>query len=131
MALRIGIDVGGTFTDFLLMDEDGASRIHKVLSTPDDPSAAIINGLSEIADERGQGLARFFADVGMIVHGTTVTTNAVLTGKTAQHGTSHHARFPRCAGNAARHPRASLRQQVHRARSRWCRAHCGCRSLSA
>ena len=51
--LRIGIDVGGTFTDFLVMDETG-NRICKVLLTPDDPSIAVINGLSELAQERGQ-----------------------------------------------------------------------------
>jgi len=84
--LRIGIDVGGTFTDFLVMDAAGANRIHKVLSTPDDPSIAVIDGLSELAQEQGQGLADFLGRVAIIVHGTTVTTNAVLTGKTARTG---------------------------------------------
>jgi N-methylhydantoinase A len=45
MALRIGIDVGGTFTDFLVMGAGAANRIHKVLSTPDDPSIAVIDDL--------------------------------------------------------------------------------------
>ena len=83
--LRIGIDVGGTFTDFLVMEAGAANRIHKVLSTPDDPSMAVIDGLTELAGERGQGLPGSSA-VEMIVHGTTVTTNAVLTGKTARTG---------------------------------------------
>ena len=86
MALRIGIDVGGTFTDFLVMEAGAANRIHKVLSTPDDPSIAVIDGLAELAGERGQGLREFFQSVEAIVHGTTVTTNAVLTGKTARTG---------------------------------------------
>jgi N-methylhydantoinase A len=83
--LKIGIDVGGTFTDFLVM-EDRANRICKVLSTPDDPSIAVINGLTEIARERGQDIAVFLSLVDIIVHGTTVTTNAVLTHKTARTG---------------------------------------------
>src|SRR5438445_8096550 len=86
MALRIGIDVGGTFTDFLLMDDAGLSRVGKVLSTPDDPSIAVLGGLSELAQERGQSLSAFLDSVEMIVHGTTVTTNAVLTGKIARTG---------------------------------------------
>ncbi len=86
MALRIGIDVGGTFTDFLVMEEGAGKRIHKVLSTPDDPSIAVIDGLAELAGERGLGLREFFQSVEAIVHGTTVTTNAVLTGKTARTG---------------------------------------------
>ena len=50
-------------------------------STPDDPSIAVINGLSELAQEHGRGLSDFLGRVDIIVHGTTVTTNAVLTGK--------------------------------------------------
>ena len=44
MAHRIGIDVGGTFTDFLVVSDDGTSRLHKVPSTPDDPSRAVLAG---------------------------------------------------------------------------------------
>ncbi len=84
MELRIGIDVGGTFTDFLLMRANGKNRIYKVLSTPDDPSIAVINGLTELAAERNCSLPDFLAQVDIIVHGTTVTTNAVLTGKFAR-----------------------------------------------
>ena len=48
---RIGVDVGGTFTDFTLLDEtDGAVRFHKVSSTPSDPSRAIVAGMGEILD---------------------------------------------------------------------------------
>ena len=83
---RIGIDVGGTFTDFLVMDEDGASRIHKVLSSPEDPSEAVMAGLGELAALSGSALPEFVAAVERIVHGTTVTTNAVLTGRTARTG---------------------------------------------
>ena len=84
--LRIGIDVGGTFTDFLVMDHDGNNRVNKVLSTPADPSVAVMNGLTELAQEQGVDLLGFLARVDIIVHGTTVTTNAVLTRETARTG---------------------------------------------
>lgn len=86
MAYRIGIDVGGTFTDFLLLDARGGTTAHKELSTPDDPSRAVLQGLAELAATQGIGLARFLGDVALVVHGTTVTTNAVLTGRTARTG---------------------------------------------
>jgi N-methylhydantoinase A len=86
MKYKIGIDVGGTFTDFLLTQEDGTSFIYKVLSTPDDPSVATLKGMEEMAQDRGMGLERFLDDVEVIVHGTTVTTNAVLTYRGAKTG---------------------------------------------
>ena len=79
MGYKIGIDVGGTFTDFLLAFEDNSSKIYKVLSTPRDPSEATLQGLEEMAADCGTVLADFLQKVSVIVHGTTVTTNAVLT----------------------------------------------------
>ncbi len=70
MAVILGIDVGGTFTDFLLQD-GAALRLHKRLSTPDDPSRAILEGIDELLPS---GAAR----VDLVVHGSTVATNAVL-----------------------------------------------------
>ncbi len=66
----LGVDVGGTFTDFLLWD-GGAIRVHKRPSTPGDPSRAVLEGLDEL------GLAGSRAPE-LVVHGTTVATNAVL-----------------------------------------------------
>jgi N-methylhydantoinase A len=86
MKVKIGIDVGGTFTDFLLAHEDGTSEIYKVLSTPDDPSIGLMNGLGEMAKEKGLSLKEFIKNVDTIVHGTTVTTNAVLTYRGAKTG---------------------------------------------
>ena len=86
MSFKIGIDVGGTFTDFLLVDEEGNPKIYKILSTPDDPSVAVMTGLGEMAKEKGISLSSFLNNVGIIVHGTTVTTNAVLTGRVAKTG---------------------------------------------
>jgi N-methylhydantoinase A len=87
VSYRIGIDVGGTFTDFLVVaDGDGARFVHKTSSTPDDPSRAVVEGLGEIAEQLGVGRDDFLADVDVIVHGTTVTTNAVLTHRGARTG---------------------------------------------
>ena len=86
MAFRIGIDVGGTFTDFLLMGPGGRKAALKELSTPADPSLAVMSGLGALANGEAMPLARFLDGVECIVHGTTVTTNAVLTGNTARTG---------------------------------------------
>ena len=86
MGYRIGIDVGGTFTDYLLLDERGGTRAHKVLSTPADPSQAVLQGLGDLAAGTGASLGEFLGKVDIIVHGTTVTTNAVLTGRIARTG---------------------------------------------
>jgi N-methylhydantoinase A len=86
MSYKIGIDVGGTFTDFLLAFPDGTSQIYKVLSTPDDPSVATMAGLAEMAQDLGLATRDFLHQVETIVHGTTVTTNAVLTYTGAQTG---------------------------------------------
>ena len=84
--MRIGIDVGGTFTDFLLMLDDRSSEIYKTLSTPDDPSVATMRGIEEMAKAHGRPTVDFLKDVDLIVHGTTVTTNAVLTRTGAKTG---------------------------------------------
>lgn len=85
MSYRIGIDVGGTFTDFLLLGE-GRRLVHKTSSTPDDPSRGFVTGLREIAEQLGLELEQFVAQLDLIVHGTTVTTNAVLTHRGARTG---------------------------------------------
>ncbi|WP_457551092.1 hydantoinase/oxoprolinase family protein [Desulfobacula sp.] len=86
MIFKIGIDVGGTFTDFLLLDNEGNSEIFKVLSSPEDPSIAVMSGLNQMAEKVGISLSSFFDKIEIIVHGTTVTTNAVLTGNVARTG---------------------------------------------
>jgi N-methylhydantoinase A len=78
MPIAIGIDTGGTFTDFVVVDEAGV-RLHKVLSTPDAPERAILEGLAELGFGPGPG-----APSARIVHGSTVATNAALEGKGAR-----------------------------------------------
>src|SRR5438132_8377998 len=69
---RVGVDTGGTFTDFVF-EADGELRIFKLASTPDDPSRAITEGLKRIAEENDSRLSEI-----EVVHGTTVGTNALL-----------------------------------------------------
>ena len=78
MAIRIGIDVGGTFTDFIEIGGQSAVRIVKVPSVPASPAQGVLTGLTQLAESHG-GLAAYLAGVDLIVHGTTITTNAVLT----------------------------------------------------
>jgi N-methylhydantoinase A len=79
MKYVIGVDTGGTFTDLICVDQAGESVIVKTPSTPADPSVAIIDGLQGVAGTMGKGLEEFLGDVTRICHGTTVTTNTVLT----------------------------------------------------
>ncbi len=73
----VGIDVGGTFTDIAIL-EDGRLRVHKLPSTPSDPSVGIMKGVMEACPQFVDGGGEFDAD---FVHGSTVATNALLEGK--------------------------------------------------
>jgi N-methylhydantoinase A len=87
MTWTVGIDVGGTFTDFVVANDTTQELLpHKSASTPRDPSDGVLRGLGEIAERLGLTQAAFLADVPLIVHGTTVTTNAVLTEQGARTG---------------------------------------------
>ncbi|CAI07259.1 hydantoinase/oxoprolinase family protein [Aromatoleum aromaticum] len=88
MTLKIGIDVGGTFTDFVVTRDGAEPAIFKSLSTPADPSIAVVNGLADIAASMDPPLSleAFAPLIDTIVHGTTVTTNATLTGSGAKCG---------------------------------------------
>ncbi|MEW5985507.1 MAG: hydantoinase/oxoprolinase family protein [Chloroflexota bacterium] len=66
--MRLGVDTGGTFTDFAWLDGDGRLRIHKQLSTPHEPSQAILAGIEEMGVPKNTA----------VVHGSTVATNALL-----------------------------------------------------
>src|SRR5262245_14319807 len=80
---RVGIDIGGTFTDAALVDaETGQVRVVKVLTTPDDPARGFMSALERGLEECGAG----GRDVAAVVHATTVATNAIIEGKTARVG---------------------------------------------
>ena len=79
VSFKIGIDVGGTFTDLFLWSTERDVETFKVLSTPADPSVGVLDGLRAIAESRGLTLEQLAGRVTTVVHGTTVTTNAVLT----------------------------------------------------
>jgi len=83
MSYRLGVDVGGTFTDLLLINEEsGETYTAKVPSTPEDSSIGVLNGIARICEESGIDPAA----INRVMHGTTVATNAVLTGKGARVG---------------------------------------------
>ena len=73
---RIGVDVGGTFTDLILVDEDaGRITVDKLRSTPEDPALAVVEGVRGLCEKAGVSLS----EVDNLLHGTTVATNIVLT----------------------------------------------------
>jgi N-methylhydantoinase A len=75
---RIGIDVGGTFTDLVAVDDIGRTTLSKVPSTPEDPSAGVLDGLKLLADTLSIPMTALLAQTERIVHGTTVATNALI-----------------------------------------------------
>ena len=83
---RIGIDVGGTFTDLVCVDAQGRVTIAKVPSTPADQSLGVMEGLDRLAEALGLDRAAMLARTERIVHGTTVATNALLEHKGAKVG---------------------------------------------
>ena len=83
---RIGIDVGGTFTDLVAVDDLGNATLAKVLSTPADPSIGVLDGLKLLAEKLGRELGPLLSETERIVHGTTVATNALLEHKGARVG---------------------------------------------
>ena len=81
--MRIGIDVGGTFTDFVLLDDaTGASRTYKCLTTPRDPAQAIVDGLAALEREVPGCTTRLEE----LIHGTTLVINAIIERKGARTG---------------------------------------------
>lgn len=93
-AFRLGIDAGGTFTDFVIANRaTGEVKLFKALSTPSDPTRAIENGLRLIADDLGLSPAEIVSDCDLCINGTTVGLNALIThrgGKTGLICTAGH-----------------------------------------
>jgi N-methylhydantoinase A len=83
MAYRLGVDVGGTFTDLLLVDDESGELFRvKTPSTPADPSEGVLTGIERICNESGVAAG----DLAYVMHGTTVATNALLEAKGARVG---------------------------------------------
>src|SRR3954451_11389214 len=83
MSFRLGVDVGGTFTDVLLVEEgSGSTWRAKTASTPADQAVGVLNGIGQVCTAAGIELS----EVAQVLHGTTVATNAILEGKGATVG---------------------------------------------
>ena len=73
-SFAIGLDIGGTFTDLVLLDEQGGVQVHKLLTTPDNPAEAALQGIEELV-----AAARVRIDqLDLVVHSTTLVTNALM-----------------------------------------------------
>ncbi|MGR9091417.1 MAG: hydantoinase/oxoprolinase family protein [Gammaproteobacteria bacterium] len=78
MKYVLGVDIGGTFTDFSLLDERGQISLWKESSTPRDPGNAIQQGIRALAEQSGNSLEEFLAKLDLFVHGQTIATNTVI-----------------------------------------------------
>ena len=83
---RIGVDIGGTFTDLVAVDQNGTVHIAKYPTTPQDQSIGLVEGLSALAEEIGTSRNELLAQTPLIIHGTTTATNALLERKGAKVG---------------------------------------------
>ena len=80
----IGVDTGGTFTDLVVMDDSHDIRYFKSLSTPDTPGESVFNVLEIAAESHSLPLIEFLQRTKQFVHGTTIVTNAVISGSHAK-----------------------------------------------
>jgi N-methylhydantoinase A len=83
---RLGIDAGGTFTDFVLADQSGNVRLYKALSTPADPTGAIEEGMKLIADDLHESPSEIVSNSDLCINGTTVGLNALIQHKGGKTG---------------------------------------------
>ena len=86
MKFRMGVDIGGTFTDGVVIDDAGVIHPFKELSTPQDPSVGLYNVIRKAATHFGRNLEDFLGELDFFAHGTTVATNTILTGTGAVTG---------------------------------------------
>ena len=75
---RLGVDAGGTFTDFVLAGRDGAIRLFKSASTPQDGTKAIAAGLAQMSQALGKPVEEIVRDCDLCINGTTVALNALI-----------------------------------------------------
>lgn len=86
MKFRVGVDTGGTFTDCVVIDQQGDVHTFKELSTPKDPSIGLYNVIRKAATHFGKSLEEFLPELDFFAHGTTVATNTLLTSTGAKTG---------------------------------------------
>ena len=100
---RISIDVGGTFTDCLVLSDDGSLEAFKSPTVPSRPSEGVLRCLELAAEFYEMDVEQFVADVEVIIHGTTLALNTLVTGRGANVGMeSADARAAGLAGTDAR-----------------------------
>ena len=130
---RLGVDAGGTFTDFVLADAEGGVRLYKTPSTPHDPTAAIANGLALMSEDIGSPIPEIVGNCDLCINGTTVALNALLQHKgvkvglicTAGHEDSQEIRlghkedgyrydhnYPPATQIVPRHLRCGIRERI-------------------
>jgi N-methylhydantoinase A len=130
---RLGVDAGGTFTDFVLADGAGRMHLFKATSTPEDGTRAIADGLGQIAEALGQPVSQILSNLDLCVNGTTVALNALIQHKgvktglicTAGHedsleirlghkeeGHRYDARYPAATMLVERYLRRPIRERV-------------------
>ena len=113
--VRIGVDIGGTFTDLQIFDaRSGAITSLKTPTTPEDPSIGLMTGIKEAAPRDGFALA----DIGYLLHGTTIATNAVLERKLARGRAGDHGRLRGRAGDRPPLSARDLLRSTRRCRRR-------------
>lgn len=91
---RVCIDVGGTFTDCLVLEEGGNPRAFKAATTPRDPTSGFIEALEKAAAFHEESLSEFLKTIPLIVHGTTLATNTLITGQGVSTGMIATEHFP-------------------------------------
>jgi N-methylhydantoinase A len=78
MGYKIGIDVGGTFTDLVYIGDDEAIKVVKTLTTPGDEAKGVMRGIEKIASNEGKMAEEILRNTDLIIHGTTIVTNTML-----------------------------------------------------
>lgn len=86
MPYIIGVDVGGTFTDTVVLDAEGSVAVGKALSTPEDFSLGVLNSMQTAAETAGLSLESLLGQATALLFGTTAAENAIITGQLARAG---------------------------------------------
>jgi N-methylhydantoinase A len=124
VGFRLGVDVGGTFTDLICVTPDGAVVLDKTPSTLDDQSSGVMNGIGQLADRFGLSVAAFCAQLDIVVHGTTTGDNTMIemnganTGLLVTEGHRDEIEMRRCHKEQIWDPSAPGPQPIARRRAR-------------